>query len=335
MKYPRSHENYHLTAEDVSASESPQWGIRVTVDELYRIRNEALHLTSSPADAVNSLFPGAFQAMFHGRGLEFDEVRAYQWGDDHRSVDWRVTARTGQMHTKLFHQEKERSLFLLVDCSPRMHFGSRRQFKWVLAARIAAIFAWLAIENGDRVGLILFGHQPRCEIIPPGIGQPAILKIFKLFSQQSRLNNIKTNSLSTLADALGHLRHLAQSGVLALLLSDFKRLEQQARRQLAHISYHHDLAAMLISDPLERCLPEEGNFAISDGKFFSNINCSQPGLNSAYQQEFNSFLQQTENVLKHYAIRLIHISTAEDNWQSLRQALRSSSSSSKSRTRSN
>jgi len=345
MKSPHSHENYHLKQAEThhlkqveaymtDQTKDKNWGITVTVDELYRLRSEALHLTTTPSDAVNSLFPGAFQAVFHGRGLEFDEVRAYQWGDDHRTVDWRVTARTGQMHTKLFHQEKERSLYLVIDCGPSMHFGSRTQFKWVLAAKIAAIFAWLAVENGDRVGLILFGHQNRCKIIPPGMGQASLLKIFKVLATQkfeekteeTRREKGRENqgspSPSNLNNAFFHLQHLAHSDALVLCISDFMDLNQAANRHLAYLSHHHEIAAIKVYDPLESQLPSKGSYAISDGQQVSSFNSQQVGLQQAYSQLFEEHYQQIKATMDSYAIRLLHISTEQNSWQALRQALK-------------
>jgi len=330
MKSPHSHENYHLTSEDIHHhSVSNYNGIKVTVDELYRLRSDAMHLTASPADAVNSLFPGAYQAVFHGRGLEFDEVRAYQWGDDYRTVDWRVTARTGQMHTKLFHQEREHSLFLLVDCSPAMHFGSQVQFKWVLAARIAAIFSWLACENNDRIGLILFGHQSRCEILPPRMGQPSLLKIFKIFAAQGKSiqqdksfdSNKKSQAVSTLADALNVLHKVGQSGALILLLSDFSGLDKKAKQQLAYLCRHHDVAAIKLSDPLERALPDKGIFAISNGYQSSIINCHQKGLQDNYAAVYSETLQQQTKIFASYAVRLLNMGTEQNLIEQLRLAL--------------
>jgi len=296
------------------------------VEELYRLRSDALRLTASPVDAVNSFFPGAYQAVFHGRGLEFDEVRAYQWGDDYRTIDWRVTARTGHMHTKLFHQEKERTLFLVVDCSPGMHFASRKQFKWVLAARIAAIFAWLASENSDRVGLVLFGHQARCDIFAPGMGQASLLKIFKLLAQQAKPSQFVAAQTSTLQDALKHLQHLTETGALILLLSDFSQLNKQAKQHLSYLCQHHDIAAIKISDPLERNLPQQGQYSITNGRQLSTFNCQQAGLRTLYATQFKQLLAQQKKLFEHYAVRLLHLSTDQQDIAQLRQALRPASS---------
>jgi len=343
MKSPHSQHNYHLNLGDKQRSSSisssktdssktasseiqqvKDWGIKVTVDELYRLRKDALRLTASPADAVNSFFPGAYQAVFHGRGLEFDEVRAYQWGDDYRSIDWRVTARTGQMHTKLFHQEKERSLYLVLDCSPAMHFASRLQFKWVLAARSAAIFAWLASENSDRVGLVLFGHQSRCDIIAPGMGQASLLKVFKLLAQQEKPISADSGNTanSSMEDALNYLQHITETGTLILLLSDFNQLNKKSKRHLAYLCQHHDLAAIKLSDPLERNLPKKGRYAISNADQMMTFDSQQRGLQEAYRQKFEQSLQQQIELFQHYTVRLLHLSTAQTSLEQLRQTLR-------------
>lgn len=326
MKSPHAPESYHLKTDSSLAkanAEELENGVTVSVESLYRLRREALHLTASPADAVNSLFPGAFQAIFHGRGLEFDEVRAYQWGDDHRNVDWRVTARTGHMHTKLYHQERERTLYLLIDAGKTMHFGTRQQFKWVLAARLAAIFAWLAAENGDRVGCVLFGHKKRCEIIPPGLGQAALLRIFKLFSQQKAPPNQNRQATAQLADALGHLRHLAQSDALIVVISDFLQLSQGSKQRLADLNRHHELAMMMTSDPLEQQLPQQGSYAVSDGQSVCRFNAQQPELAKNYANRFNQHCETLQQLFQRYRIPLLQFSTEQDIYLELRQIFRS------------
>ncbi|MBY0274525.1 DUF58 domain-containing protein, partial [Candidatus Binatia bacterium] len=136
------------------------YGIVASVAELVALRSDAARLDASPRGRVRTLHAGAYASAFRGRGMEFDETRAYQPGDDVRAIDWRVTARTGRVHTKLFHEERERPVLLLVDQRMHMRFGTRDAFKSVVAARAAATVAWAARDQGDRVGGLIVTDGP-------------------------------------------------------------------------------------------------------------------------------------------------------------------------------
>jgi uncharacterized protein (DUF58 family) len=295
-------------------------GVHITTDELYRLHGDALRLTATPADAVTSLFPGAYKAIFHGRGLEFDEVRAYQWGDDYRSIDWRVSARSGQLHTKLFHEERERTLYLLLDSSPSMHFGSRVQFKQVLAARIAAVFGWLAYENGDRMGGLVVGDSSRCRFQPSGMGETALIRVFKLFSKPAETFN---QPPSRLLDGLLQLRRIVKKNALILLLSDFQDVDNETLRHLAHLSRHHDLAAIKIYDRLEAELPDHGYYPLTNGEQVKFIDGRQKTFRQAYLKRFNDQEQALSSHCKKYAITWMSLRTDEPLIEGLRKAIRS------------
>ena len=131
-------------------------GVRLTIDELLALRREAMALDLSSNYRVSSTLAGGYRSKFRGRGMDFDEVRLYQPGDDIRNIDWRVTARTGKPHTKLFREERERPVFLLLDQSKHLFFGSRVAFKSVIAARAASLLIWASITAGSRIGGVLF-----------------------------------------------------------------------------------------------------------------------------------------------------------------------------------
>ena len=141
-------------------------GIRLTIDELLALRREALALDLSSNYRVSSTLAGGYRSKFRGRGMDFDEVRLYQPGDDIRNIDWRVTARTGKPHTKLFREERERPLFLLLDQSKHLFFGSRVAFKSVIAARAASLLIWASITAGSRIGAVLFDDSGHLEHRP-------------------------------------------------------------------------------------------------------------------------------------------------------------------------
>ncbi len=151
-------------------------GIEVSALELVALRGALAPLSAGPLGRVRSLQSGPWRSAFRGRGIEFDETRIYQAGDDVRTIDWRVTARTGRVHTKLFHEERERPVLLLLDQRAAMRFGTRSAFKSVAAARAAAALAWAARDGGDRVGAAVFGMEGR-EELPPQRTQHALLAL--------------------------------------------------------------------------------------------------------------------------------------------------------------
>lgn len=324
MKKPHEPHRFAIKAQRDDIVDKKNNGVVVTSDELYRLHGDALRLLSSPDAMVSSLFPGAYQALFHGRGLEFDEVRKYQWGDDYRTIDWRVSARTGQMYTKLYHEERERTLYLLIDGSKAMHFGSRKQFKWVLAARIAAVFAWLAHEGGDRVAALVVGDTNRCRFQPPGMGESALVRVFHHLAHKPesvnktlKLEN-KQAEFSNLFDGMKYLQQIAKKDALILILSDFRQLNQKTRQQLGYLAHHFEVAAIKIYDPLEMRLPPSGRYPITNGQQKMYLNTEQNDVVKDYQQRFTDHHNSLIKLFRRNGIRLHSIGTQENMLDGLR-----------------
>jgi len=273
----------------MTASVPKDKGVHVSTAELVALRSEAARLLAMTPGRAANLFSGDYRALFRGRGLEFDEVRGYQAGDDYRTLDWRVTARTGKLHTKLFKEEREHSLFIVIDAGAPMHFGTRVQYKWVAAARAAAIFIWLAVERGDRVGALVFGDGLNCHMRQPASGQMGALRLFKLLEGVSREPHLAESGTGCgLADALSRLRHLARSGSSVLLLSDFSYPLEQADPHLVHLAEHNDLLAIRLYDPLEQELPPVGRYNVSDGAQLLTLDTADAQLMAAYQEQFRA-----------------------------------------------
>ena len=296
-------------------------GVTVSSEELYRLHKDALRVIHHPDAMVSNVFPGAYKALFHGRGLEFKEVRQYQSGDDFRLIDWRVTARTGQMHTKLFQQEKEQTLFLIVDGSPSMHFGSRQYFKWVLAAHIAAIFTWLAHDNADRVSALVYGDSNTLRFVTPGIGESSNLRLFHLLSEtepQIQHKKQQADNNSKLYDAIRYLNPLVRSDSMVLILSDFRDLDDVTRRQLKTFARRTDVAAIHLYDRLEKMLPEKGTFPVTNGLKTLFFDAGQKDLKQQYHSLFESQLEDLQRFFRKQGSILYSIGTHQDLVDSLR-----------------
>jgi uncharacterized protein (DUF58 family) len=199
---------------------------------------------------VSDLFAGQYQSVFKGRGMEFAEVRLYQPGDEVRTIDWNVTARTGVPHVKRYAEERELTVMLLVDASASTRFGSVKQLKSALAAELGALFAFSAITNNDKVGLVMF--TDRIELaVPPRKGTRHVLRVIR-----EVLSLQPAGRGTNLAAALEHLQMVSKRRSVVFVLSDF--LDAGAERALRIASRRHDVIAVVLDDPRERELPDVG-----------------------------------------------------------------------------
>jgi len=193
---------------------------------------------------------GGYRSAQRGRGLEFEEVRLYAPGDDARNIDWRVTARRGRVHTKLFREERERPVWLIVDLHAGLFFGSRRQLKSAVVLRAAALLAWVAASGGDRVGAIIADGANSPLIFTPRGREAGVLPILEaLVTAQPRAPGVPTSG--SLLAAVSTLRPLVQPGSLILLLSDFAGLDAATEDMLAGATLRNDCRLLWITDPLE------------------------------------------------------------------------------------
>lgn len=218
---------------------------------------------------AQSAVGGGHRARARGRGLEFEEVRAYQAGDDIRNIDWRVTARSGRPFTKLFREERERPLLLLVDQRQPMFFGSRTCFKSVTAAYLGALIAWAGLRGGDRVGGIVLGNDDSGDVRPRHTRAAAMTWLQQLHAFNQRLNghsSAQREPGEAFADALLDLRRSARPGSAIVLISDFDGVEHpRVREQLHRLAQHNALLALRVFDPLEAELPPPGRYTFTDG----------------------------------------------------------------------
>jgi uncharacterized protein (DUF58 family) len=212
--------------------------------------------------AVNDVLAGEYHSVFKGQGMEFDEVRAYQPGDDIRTIDWNVTARTGHPYVKRYVEEREITVFFLVDLSASGGFGSREKLKNEIAAEFCALLAFSAIKNNDKVGLIVFTDTIEL-FIPPAKGTSHVLRLIRelLFFEPGQIRKKTGTDIASGLDYLGRVLH--KRGVV-FLVSDF--LDQNFEKPLRVLARRHDLIAVTVSDPRELALPDVGLLEIQDAE---------------------------------------------------------------------
>lgn len=295
----------------VSASELVSVSLKMLID-LARPA-AGLNLKHSAIRAGQS---GGYVSRFKGRGMEFEEARSYQPGDDIRSIDWRVTARTGEAHTKVFREERERPVFISVDNRPAMHFATRGVFKSVLAAKLAGLVAWAAQHHGDRIGGQLF-TDTECRELKPQNGRHAVLRFLNAISSQDDVNQLSSESV-TLEYVLARLMHHARPGSLVYIISDFRGINEQVETYLAKLSRHCEVVLIFVYDPLESHLPEKGRYRFTDDSRDVVIDTGDRQRLLKYQQHFTQRLNQLEQIAKKMGLALIQCSTTDDPIQRLR-----------------
>jgi uncharacterized protein (DUF58 family) len=252
--------------------------IRVDTDDLIRLRRCAERLRPARAMPARSALAGSHRSRFRGRGMEYRESRHYQAGDDIRNMDWRITARAGRAHVKVFDEERERPVIVVVDLGPSMFFASTGALKSVVAARLAALIGWSAIGHGDRIGGLIFngGHQ---ELQPAG-GRRGQMRLIRALAeagdphrvlaapnaQQGARPEDGESGGAALTEALIRLRRVARPGSLVFLLSDFYSIDVETERHLTRLARHNDLTVLQIVDRLEVEPPPPGRYRISDGR---------------------------------------------------------------------
>ena len=252
-------------------------------------------------NTIRSLQSGDYLSRFKGRGMEFDEARPYIPGDDVRTLDWRVTARTGKAHTKLFKEERERAIFLSVDYRSTMRFATRGAFKSIIAARLAGLLAWAANHHGDRVGGQIFTDRLQKEF-KPRRGKQSVLRLLKQLADLSAKESTYSysdNQSHTLQQALSRLGHHTRPGSLVFIFSDFRGLDKTNEFHLIRLSRHCDVNLVFIFDPLECKLPERGDFRFTNGE--RNITYHAGDANTA--EKYNNRFIDHQNRLKELAYR--------------------------------
>lgn len=232
--------------------------IAVSLKTLVDLAKPAATLKLRPK-RIRAAQSGNYLSHFKGRGMAFAETRLYQPGDDVRRMDWRVTARTDKPHSKVFCEERERPLFISVDYRPSMAFATRGVFKSVQAAKLAALLAWAAQQQGDRIGGQIFSDAG-CLELKPRSGKAALLRFFNALTHPV----YPGTGGGTLTEALARLQHHAHPGSRIYVISDFRGLNPLAENHLALIARHCEVILLHIFDPLESRLPEKGRYRFTD-----------------------------------------------------------------------
>ncbi|MGF1686507.1 DUF58 domain-containing protein [Photobacterium japonica] len=294
---------------------------------LVRLQSQAMSFSLLPHLKAGSVLSGRHQSRFRGRGLNFEELRHYQQGDDIRNLDWKVTLRTGKPHVRSYTEEKDRNVILCVDQRSTMFFSSTSVMKSVVAADIAAMCAWRILKDGDRVGFLIADSQ-RLHISPSQRTQHEVLRQLRVLSQANQALNVRSQdsehvSFSHWLTQLGRMR-LKQSTLV--IISDWHDCDEAMLEQLKQWQQHNDVLAVQISDPLEQALPSslaKANWVIGDGQYQMNLD-SKEKVEQASEYLTAQAEQQRDALRRLMAMkRLPHIEleTGGDHLNRFRQAV--------------
>lgn len=265
----------------------------------------------------HQIFAGEYHSAFKGRGMTFSEVREYQWGDDVRSMDWNVTARLRQPYIKVFEEERELTMVLLIDVSRSGLFGSRESTRRDRIAEVAAVLSFSAILNNDKVGALFFSDKVE-KFIPPKKGRSHLLHIIR-----EMLELEPTSDGTDISVAMKFLTGAIKKKCNAFLLSDLLDVDSQANPRyeeaLKVMTGRHDLSVIRVSDPLDRELPPVGLIHIKDSETgrASWINTDSAKVRAAYRKWYSDFTDRYTALLNRYKVKSIEVSTEGDYVKSL------------------
>ena len=287
----------------------PAVGVTASLERLLALRFPARQLDIRRRRRALTQLSGGQRSNFRGRGLEFEEVRGYQPGDDIRAIDWRVTARTGAAHTKLFHEERERPVLLVIDQRAAMHFGSQHCFKSVLACELAALIAWSALEGAERIGALIVRDDGHRELRPRN-SRRAVLGLLSALCDAPPARPAK--EAMGFDEVLRTARRLARTGSSVFIVSDFADAEGDASgEQLFQLARHTEITAVHCTDPLEAQLPPPGVYAVTDGHQRCEMDTSYGELRERYAQEVQAERASLDAMFTRLGIPRIAASTAE------------------------
>lgn len=297
----------------VAPQPNPDAGIYVSLDDLIALQRRAHGFSFLPRQPAHSLLAGRHASRLRGRGLNFEEIRRYQIGDDIRQIDWKVTARTRKTHTRIFTEERERSTLFLVDQRITMFFGSVSRMKSVVAAEAAALGAWRVLSQKDRVGALVFSDSKITEIRPQR-SHSTVMRILHAILEQNRALSvtagIKANP-GMFNEVLRRCDRLAKHDCLVCVISDAFGHDEESRRLLTRIARHNDVIIGFVSDSLEAELPAAGPLVFGDGAQQLEVDTRNRGLRERFRTAFAGMRAAGRTFLLHRETPVLPLSTSE------------------------
>jgi len=286
--------------------------IYADINELRRFQFKTRGFSFMPKQPANSLLSGKHVSKLRGRGLNFEELRHYQPGDDIRSMDWKVTQRTGKPHVKVYTEEKERNVYIAIDQRMTMFFGSSKKMKSVIAAELAALMAWRVVETGDRIGAVIYNDDD-IKVVPAKRGRNHVVNVLAEVIKKNHQLNLSiphTNDDSKAFNKmLNKLHMICGHNALVILIGDGHGWNQQSTDYIKKIRQHSEVIACHVFDPLELDLPQMAQMVVSDGDKQIQFSSQDKATQKKYQTEIARQMKTYDDTAKKYRIPLLSIDT--------------------------
>jgi len=316
----RPREARHEGAAEGAALNPATWQ---RIADLVDLQRHASTLEFRRVRSAKAQLAGAHASRFRGRGMDYQESRAYQAGDDVRHMDWRVTARTGTAQIKLYQEERERPILLFLDLHPGMFFGTKAMLKSVAAARASALIAWAAVERGDRVGAVL-ANGAHCELPPRGGRQGALQFIRQLVAHTDpRGAPDAANATASLNSGLARLCRVSRPGSQVFLIGDFAGIDAESGQLIHRLRRHNDVVALQIVDPLELSPPPPARYGVAIGAERHVLDLRSAAARRAFQSHFERHHHEVEELMRSHGVALSRLATDDDIVRQVRRLLAS------------
>jgi len=298
-------------------------GVYADLDELIRLQYKAQGFSFLPRQPVHSILAGRHFSRIRGRGLNFEEIRNYLPGDDIRNMDWKVTARMQKPHVRVYTEERDRPVLLLVDQRITMFFGSQQNMKSVTAAEAAALSAWRVFSAGDRVGAIVFNDSDMT-VIEPQRSRQQVMKILKAVVDKNHQlglgKGIRPNP-GMFNEMMERALRLAKHDYLVCSIGDGAGVNEETVRLATLLTAHNDMLAGFIYDPLEADLPDAGRMVLAEEELQLEVDTSDKKLRQRFSGEFANRSNWIKEMSRLRSIPLLPIHTGEGVAEQLRNSL--------------
>lgn len=287
--------------------------VYVTPTHLARMEYDARRLRATPHRPHHSVLAGRHASRLRGRGLNFEEIRAYVPGDDIRHLDWKVSLRVGHAMVRSYTEERDRPALFVVDQRMSMFYGTRRAMKSVVAAEVAALGAWMAFQAGDRAGAVVFDdhqiHSLRARRSRSSL--QAVLGALARSNQALRADSSTRINPAQLNGALRAALHLATHDYLICVVSDFLGADEETLQLIRELATHNDVIAVLVFDPSARAVPHGGKIVVTEGELQVELDFGRKTIREPLSAMFEQRLQQTVELVQRCGVPTLAIDTEQ------------------------
>lgn len=284
-----------------SSGEELGKGIYASLEELIEQRQYISYVKNHNKKDTYAKYAGDVKSAFKGRGMEFAEIRAYEYGDEVRDIDWRVTARKLAPYTKLYHEEKDREIYVFLDLSSSMVFGTKHELKSVLAAKVAALLGWISFENKDRIGAVIFDGE-ESYFYKPQNSRANLLAILKKISEMTKQvaeNRKKATEPAKFEKSLHSLQKTIKGRANIFVISDFAIFDDKIRKSLALVAKRGRLYLVDVFDKVEYVVPQEGEYMISSNE--ENLVFNTAGV--GFKGEYENYFVHKNQIVKEFCLK--------------------------------